>query len=71
MPCVQIEIYEERGSAYAQGATGLGEGGRRETGNYIYMASTVVILNWICYRSSSAASCAGLGVDRWFSQPLD
>lgn len=38
VPYVQIEIYEERGSAYARGATGLGEGGRKQTGNYIYTA---------------------------------
>ena len=44
VPCVQIEIYEERGSAYAHGATGLGEGGRKETGNHIYTASKMGIL---------------------------
>lgn len=56
VPYVQIEIYEERGRAYAQGATGLGEGGRKETGNYIYMTSKTVIPNWMCYHSLSAVS---------------
>lgn len=44
-PHVQIEIYEEGESAYAYSATGMGKGGRKETGNSIYMASKMVILN--------------------------
>lgn len=54
VPYVQIGIYEGRGNAYAHGVTGSGEGERKKTRNCIYMASTMGILNWICYLSLSA-----------------
>lgn len=70
-PHVQIEIYEEGESAYAYSATGMGKGGRKETGNSIYMASKMVILNWLCYHSLSAISLCWFGGNIHFSQPLD
>lgn len=80
VPCVQIEIYEGRGSAYAHGATVLGEGGRKDTGHCIYMTSKMEILNWVCCCSLSAVSLGLLrgrytvqsaagSVRSWFAGP--
>jgi hypothetical protein len=75
VPYVQIEIYEGRGNAFAHDATGLEEGGRKETGNYIYRASKMVSLNWVYYcclftktvkSEGFQKDTASLGVDRRF-----